>query len=37
LSISAPADRLQEDWLEDLVQTASRISSTLGYRAAPNL
>ena len=32
LSISAPADRLQEDWLEDLVQTAARISSTLGYR-----
>ena len=37
LSISAPADRLQEDWLEDLVQTASRISSTLGYRAVPNV
>ena len=34
LSISAPADRLQEDWLDDLVQTASRISSTLGYRPA---
>jgi len=31
LSISAPADRLQEEWLEDLVQTASQISSTLGY------
>ena len=31
LSISAPADRLQEEWLEDLVQTASRISATLGY------
>ena len=37
LSISAPADRLQEDWLKDLVQTASRISSTLGYRAVPNV
>ena len=37
LSISAPADRLQEDWLEDLVQTASRISSTLGYRPVPNV
>ena len=31
LSISAPADRLQEDWLEDLVQTARQISLTLGY------
>ena len=37
LSISAPADRLQEDWLEDLVQTASRISSTLGYRPVANI
>jgi DNA-binding IclR family transcriptional regulator len=35
LSISAPADRLQEQWLEDLVQTASSISATLGYRPAP--
>ncbi|MFC0253231.1 IclR family transcriptional regulator [Massilia consociata] len=35
LSISAPADRLQEEWLEDLVQTASSISATLGYRPAP--
>ena len=32
LSISAPADRLQEDWLDDLVSTADHISSTLGYR-----
>jgi DNA-binding IclR family transcriptional regulator len=31
LSISAPADRLQEDWLEDLVLTARQISVTLGY------
>jgi DNA-binding IclR family transcriptional regulator len=31
LSISAPADRLQEDWLEDLVITANQISATLGY------
>ena len=31
LSISAPADRLQEDWLEDLVVTANQISATLGY------
>jgi DNA-binding IclR family transcriptional regulator len=32
LSISAPADRLQDDWLEDLVTTAAQISATLGHR-----
>jgi DNA-binding IclR family transcriptional regulator len=32
LSISAPADRLQEEWLDDLVQTANQISEVLGYR-----
>jgi DNA-binding IclR family transcriptional regulator len=32
LSISAPADRLQDDWLEDLVNTAAQISATLGHR-----
>lgn len=31
LSISAPAERLQEEWLDDLMNTASRISSALGY------
>ncbi|SNS69152.1 transcriptional regulator, IclR family [Noviherbaspirillum humi] len=31
LSISAPADRLQEDWLDDLVRTANEISEVLGY------
>ena len=31
LSISAPADRLQEDWLEDLISTANQISEVLGY------
>lgn len=31
LSISAPADRLQEDWLDDLVTTASEISAVLGH------
>jgi DNA-binding IclR family transcriptional regulator len=31
LSISAPADRLQESWLEDLIATARRISVALGY------
>lgn len=33
LSISAPADRLQEEWLEDLVSTANQISEVLGYVA----
>jgi DNA-binding IclR family transcriptional regulator len=31
LSISAPADRLQEEWLADLVATATQISEVLGY------
>ncbi len=31
LSISAPADRLQDEWVEDLVGTASQISTVLGY------
>ncbi|MDY7537778.1 IclR family transcriptional regulator [Undibacterium sp. RTI2.1] len=33
LSISAPADRLQEEWLGDLISTAEQISETLGYVA----
>ncbi|WP_112488478.1 IclR family transcriptional regulator [Thiomonas sp. X19] len=32
LSLSAPADRLQEDWLEKVMDTAANISSALGYR-----
>ncbi|MEC4723056.1 IclR family transcriptional regulator [Noviherbaspirillum sp. CPCC 100848] len=31
LSISAPADRLQDEWVEDLVGTAGEISSVLGH------
>lgn len=31
LSISAPADRLQDEWLEDLVTTVEQISAMLGY------
>jgi DNA-binding IclR family transcriptional regulator len=31
LSISAPADRLDEGWLPKLQATAHGISSTLGY------
>lgn len=34
LSISAPADRLEEGWLERLKATASQISSALGHRIA---
>ncbi len=34
LSISAPADRLQEEWLEDLIHTANQISATLGFMGA---
>jgi DNA-binding IclR family transcriptional regulator len=32
LSISAPADRLEEGWLARLKETASQISQALGYR-----
>jgi DNA-binding IclR family transcriptional regulator len=31
LSISAPADRLEEAWLDRLQATAARISASLGY------
>ena len=33
LSISAPADRLEEGWMERLKTTAAQISAALGYRA----
>ena len=32
LSISAPAERLEEDWLERVRSTAGQISTALGYR-----
>jgi DNA-binding IclR family transcriptional regulator len=32
LSISAPADRLEEAWLERVKSTAAKISATLGHR-----
>jgi DNA-binding IclR family transcriptional regulator len=32
LSISAPADRLEESWMERLKATAAQISAALGYR-----
>lgn len=31
LSISAPADRLQDNWIDDLIHTAHAISKALGY------
>lgn len=31
LSISAPADRLRDDWIDALVETAAQISDALGY------
>lgn len=31
LSVSAPSDRMQESWVNDLLATASRISAALGY------
>ena len=33
LSISAPADRLEESWVVRLKETAAQISAALGYRA----
>ena len=33
LSISAPADRLSDDWLDDLITTTTDISSVLGFRS----
>ena len=35
LSLSAPADRLQDAWLGQLSRTALTISESLGYRPAP--
>jgi DNA-binding IclR family transcriptional regulator len=33
LSVSAPADRLEETWLERVKETAGEISASLGYRS----
>jgi len=33
LSITAPADRLDEEWLPKLQATANRISSSLGHQS----
>lgn len=32
LSISAPADRLRDDWADDLMTTANQISASLGFK-----
>ncbi|MGE4124379.1 MAG: IclR family transcriptional regulator [Pusillimonas sp.] len=34
LSISAPAERLREEWIDLLLKTANRISSALGFEGA---
>ena len=35
LSVSAPADRLEEAWMERVKATASHISIALGHRPSP--
>ncbi len=35
LSVSAPAERLRDEWITDLVATANRISVSLGYKLPP--
>jgi DNA-binding IclR family transcriptional regulator len=35
LSISAPADRLEEEWMPKLQSTANSISAALGYKGTP--
>jgi len=35
LSLSAPSERMQDAWIEDLVETSSRISKSLGYDGKP--
>lgn len=35
LSVSAPAERMRDDWIDDLLATAATISSGLGYSSQP--
>jgi len=35
LSVSAPSERMQDDWIDDLLSTAQRISTALGYGGQP--
>jgi len=37
LSISAPAERLKDDWISKLVETAKEISETLGYEPSRSI
>jgi len=34
--VSAPAERMQDDWIAELLQTAGRISSGLGFVSHPS-
>jgi DNA-binding IclR family transcriptional regulator len=34
LSLSAPTERMQEEWLKSLKDTALQISKSLGYKPA---
>jgi DNA-binding IclR family transcriptional regulator len=36
LSVSAPSDRLNKDWAQNVRQAADRISRAIGYRRQPN-
>ena len=36
LSISAPAERLRDEWIDDLIGTAGRISAALGFKSGGN-
>ncbi len=35
LSISAPAERMRDEWITLLVDTAAKISRALGYEGTP--
>jgi DNA-binding IclR family transcriptional regulator len=35
LSVSAPSERMQDDWIDDLLSTAQRISASLGFSEQP--
>ena len=36
LSVSAPAERMQDEWIAELLQTAGRISAGLGFVSQPS-
>ena len=36
LSVSAPAERMQDDWIAELLQTAGKISAGLGFVNQPS-